>query len=550
MAARGSYSGTISMQTANLSHLDETNEQIDKFRNLQLSLRDRWKTIELFDNSDADIVVIPSLSIDQRELKKVEGCEHYEERLLFSLIRLRNPRTRLIYVTSMPLHPSIIDYYLQLLPGIPFSHARNRLLLLSTYDSSQKPLTQKILERPRLLERIRQAVRMNKAFMACYNATDLEAELSVKLGVPLYAAAPDLQIWGTKSGSRQIFAESGVPHPDGSQRVWNATELAEAAAELWERQPTLKRMVVKLNEGISGEGNAILDLRPIVDLAPPQGTHAERVTAILNAFQIMRFQASQETWENFSGRISELGAIAEAFVEGEIKLSPSVQGRITPTGDVEILSTHDQILGGPDGQIYLGCRFPADAEYRLQLQELGLKVGQNLAAKGALERYGVDFVTVKKENGEWDIQAIEINLRKGGTTHPFMTLKLLTNGHYDLATGLFYSQQGRAKYYIATDNLQKDRYKGLLPNDLMDIIAHHRLHFETGTETGSVFHLMGCLSQFGKLGLTSIGDSPQQAEDIYNKVVKVLDAESQEKNNDFSALSDYISPMSWEEGSC
>ncbi|NJL62883.1 MAG: carboxylate-amine ligase [Methylacidiphilales bacterium] len=537
------------MQTANLSHLDGTNEQIDKFRHLQLSLRDRWKTIELFDNSDADIVVIPSLSIDQRELKKVEGCEHYEERLLFSLIRLRNPRTRLIYVTSMPLHPSIIDYYLQLLPGIPFSHARNRLLLLSTYDSSQKPLTQKILERPRLLERIRQAVRMNKAFMACYNATELEAELSVKLGVPLYAAAPDLQIWGTKSGSRQIFAESGVPHPDGSLRVWNATELAEAAAALWERQPTLKRMVIKLNEGISGEGNAILDLRPIVDLAPPQGTHAERVTAILNAFDVMRFQASQETWENFSGRIAELGAIAEAFVEGEIKLSPSVQGRITPTGDVEILSTHDQILGGPDGQIYLGCRFPADAEYRLQLQDLGLKVGRNLAAKGALERYGVDFVTVKKENGEWDIQAIEINLRKGGTTHPFMTLKLLTNGHYNLSTGLFYSQQGRAKYYIATDNLQKDRYKGLLPNDLMDIIAHHRLHFETGTETGSVFHLMGCLSQFGKLGLTSIGDSPQQAEDIYNKVIKVLDAESKGKNNDFLALSDYTSPMSWEEGS-
>ncbi|MFM6045818.1 MAG: carboxylate-amine ligase, partial [Dolichospermum sp.] len=129
-------------------------DNMDKFRNLQLTLKDRWKTSELFDNSEADILIIPSLSIDQRELLKVEGCEHYEERLLFSLIRLRNPRTRLIYITSMPLHPSIIDYYLQLLPGIPFSHARHRLLLLSTYDASLKPLSQKILERPRLLERI------------------------------------------------------------------------------------------------------------------------------------------------------------------------------------------------------------------------------------------------------------------------------------------------------------------------------------------------------------------------------------------------------------
>ncbi|BAB74048.1 hypothetical protein DSM107007_08760 [Nostoc sp. PCC 7120 = FACHB-418] len=534
--------GAGTMVTLNHTEL----ESVDQFRSLQCTLRDRWKTIEQFDTGEADIVVIPSLSIDQREIQKVEGCEHYEERLLFSLMRLRNPRTRLIYVTSTPLHPSIIDYYLQLLPGIPFSHARNRLLLLSTYDSSPKPLSQKILERPRLMERIRQALRLEKSFIICYNSTDLEAELSLKLNVPLYAAAPDLQIWGTKSGSRQIFAESGVPHPDGSELVWHYKDLAVVASDLWEREPSLKRMVVKLNEGISGEGNALLDLQPIMNVAPGQGSTAERVAAISDRFSSLRFQAKQENWQNFSGRITELGAIVEAFVEGEIKRSPSVQGRITPTGEVEILSTHDQILGGPDGQIYLGCSFPADERYRLQLQQLGLQVGRKLAEKGALERFGVDFITVDQGNGQWDIQAIEINLRKGGTTHPFMTLKLLTNGRYELSTGLFYSQQGRPKYYIATDNLQKDRYRGLLPNDLMDIIAHHRLHFDSCTETGTVFHLMGCLSQFGKLGLTSIGDSPQQAEDIYNKVVKVLDEETRVNNKQFPLFSDYTFPNSWD----
>jgi len=516
----------------------------DSFRLLQSTLRQRWSTIELFDHADADILVIPSLSIDQRELMKVEGCEHYEERLLFSLIRLHNPRTRLIYVTSQPLHPSIVDYYLQLLPGIPFSHARDRLLLLSTYDSSLKPLTQKILERPRLLERIRQALRLEKSYMTCYNSTDLEGELSLRLGVPLYAAAPDLQIWGTKSGSRQIFAESGVPFPDGSNSIWHESDLAVASAQLWERQPTLKRMVVKLNEGISGEGNALLDLHHLHHVAPLIGTHKDRVAAFSDRLPHLRFQSKQETWANFSHRITELGAIVEGFVEGEVKYSPSVQGRVTPNGDVEILSTHDQILGGPDGQIYLGCRFPAAEDYRLRLQDLGLKVGRKLAEKGVLERFGVDFIAVQQENG-WDLQAIEINLRKGGTTHPFMTLKFLTNGRYDLSTGLFYSQQGRPKYYMATDNLQKERYQGLLPNDLMDIIAHHRLHFDTGMETGTVFHLMGCLSQFGKLGLTSIGDSPQQAEEIYQKVVKVLDMETRSSHHEMTENSQHTLPLAW-----
>jgi hypothetical protein len=532
------------IQTNNLSIV----ETEARFHKLQRQLRDRWHSVELFDGGDADIVVIPSLSLDQRELLKIEGVHHYEERLLFSLIRLRNPRTRLVYLTSQPLHPSVIDYYLQLLPGIPFSHARDRLLLLSTYDSSLSPLSQKILDRPRLLERIRHAVQRDRAYMICYNSTEAERDLSVQLDIPLYALDPALLQWGTKSGSRQIFAEAAVPHPDGSNSLWNAEELASAANALWERQPALKRMVVKLNEGFSGEGNAILDLRPIQAVEPGAASSEVRTKALQEQFNHLKFEAKAETWDNFSHRIVELGAIVEAFLEGGEKRSPSVQGRITPTGEVEILSTHDQILGGPSGQIYLGCSFPADEAYRLRLQELGLRIGKNLAEKGAMERFGVDFVAVHQpdqpDKPAWDIQAIEINLRKGGTTHPFMTLKFLTNGRYELSSGLFYSQQGRPKYYVATDNLQKDRYRGLLPNDLMDIIAQHQLHFDTSTETGTVFHLIGCLSEFGKLGLTSIGNSPQQAEEMYQRLIRALDEETrsghEEPRSQLTGL-----PMGW-----
>ena len=57
----------------------------------------------------------------------------------------------------------------------------------------------------------------------------------------------------------------------------------------------------------------------------------------------------------------------------------------------------------------------------------------------------------------------------------------------------------------------------------MDIIAQERLHFDSSSRTGTVFHLIGTLSQFGKLGLTSIGNSPEQAQEIYDRVVTVLD---------------------------
>ena len=522
-------------------------EVVSRFRELQTQLRNHWQNVAMFDQDNCDILVIPSFSIDPELGGKVPGFLHYEERLLFSLIRLRNPHTRVIYITALPLCPIIIDYYLQLLPGIPFSHARERLLQISLYDASLKPLTQKILDRPRLVTKIRRALRRDRAYMVCYNSTDLERKLSVQLDIPLLAASPELLHWGSKSGSREIFAECQVPHPDGSYTVKNTEELLKEIINLWKRQPHLKKMVIKLNEGFSGEGNAILDLTPIQDYAPHlSGDKNKTISTLSKYLEKLSFQAKDETWQNFSRRIPELGAIVEAFVEGEIKRSPSVQGYIKPTGEVNILSTHDQILGGADNQIYLGCYFPADAGYRLKIQELGLKVGQALAAKGAIESYGVDFIAVQHpDTKEWDLQAIEINLRKGGTTHPFMTLKLLTNGKYDYSTGLFLSQQNQPKYYIASDNLQKDSYYGLLPHDLMDIIAQARLHFDSSTRTGNVFHLMGALSEFGKLGVTSIGNSRAEAQEIYNRVEEVLDRETQIVDNQDANFKSPSLPINW-----
>ena len=118
------------------------------------------------------VVVIPSMSLPREELVKLAGANQYEERLLCLLMLLRQPRTNVVYVTSQPIPDSVIEYYLHLLPGIPFSHARRRLTLLSCYDSSRGTLTEKILGRPRLVEHIRGAIPNDRlAHMTCFIAT-------------------------------------------------------------------------------------------------------------------------------------------------------------------------------------------------------------------------------------------------------------------------------------------------------------------------------------------------------------------------------------------
>ena len=55
---------------------------------------------------------------------------------------------------------------LELLPGVPTSHARRRLQLFDTDDASNRPLTEKLLERPALLARIKEQLRPGRSFIA------------------------------------------------------------------------------------------------------------------------------------------------------------------------------------------------------------------------------------------------------------------------------------------------------------------------------------------------------------------------------------------------
>jgi hypothetical protein len=166
-------------------------EELRRFAQIQERLAPLAERLVADPRIPQTVVVVPSLTLDVEELGKIAGVHHYEERMLCMLMLLRLPRTHVIYVTSQHIATAIVDYYLHLLPGIPLRHARSRLTLLSCHDSSDVPLTQKILDRPRLLERIRSAIADTEvAHMTCFNSTALERSLAVRLGIPLYGNDP------------------------------------------------------------------------------------------------------------------------------------------------------------------------------------------------------------------------------------------------------------------------------------------------------------------------------------------------------------------------
>ncbi|MET0552841.1 MAG: peptide ligase PGM1-related protein [Vicinamibacteria bacterium] len=492
--------------------------EIEAFEALRPRLQELWDTIMNREEEPHTSVVVPSLTLDQSELKKLPGASFYEERLLFLLIRLRNPRARMVFVTSQPVHPMILEYYFQFLAGIPASHARARLTLLCAHDSSPRSLTEKILERPRLLQRIRQGIQdPERTYMTVFNSTPLERKLAVLLGIPLNGVDPKLTHLGTKSGSRKVFREAGLDLPLGMEDLRTEHEVENALLELKSERPGLRRAVIKLNDSFSGEGNALF-------------RYAENPTRgdVREGLQHLEFAVPSETPALYFDKFSRMGGIVEEFIEAPEKHSPSAQLRLSPRGEVTLLSTHDQILGGPSGQVFLGCSFPAHDEYRLAVQEAGERIGHVLASYGVVSRFAADFLVYRDRavDETWKLSALEINLRMGGTTHPYLALQFLTGGQLDPQSGLFLSPSGHVKYYRATDNLKSDHYRGLLPEDLIDILTFNKLHYNHHTESGVLFHLIGAVSEFGKLGLTAIGNSRDEVVDLYQRTLGILDAET------------------------
>ncbi len=492
-------------------------QELEAFARLKPRLASIWSEVSAAGDVPATSVVVPSMTLDNEELAKVSGASYYEERLLFLLIQLRNPRAHLVYVTSQPVHPLTLEYYLHLLAGVPASHARARLTMLCAYDASPRPLTQKILERPRLIERIRRALHdPARAYLSVFNSTPLERKLAVLLGIPLNGLDPSLAHLGSKSGGRRVFVEAGVPMPAGVEDVRTPEEAADALAQLKARRPGLKRALIKLNHSFSGEGNALVRY-------PEPDSGAARRDAVERA----AMPVPTETPERYFEKLSRMGGIVEEFVEAAEKRSPSAQFRTSPAGDVIDVSTHDQILGGESGQVYLGCSFPADPGYRRQIREAGLRVGAVLAEHGVVSRFGVDFLAWRNAPDEpWQTTALEINLRVVGTTHPFLALRFLTGGELDPASGQFFGLSGRPKHYRATDNLTSEIYRGILPEDLVDIVSMNGLHYNHRTESGVLFHMIGAVSEFGKLGLTVIGNDDAEVEALYQRTIDVLRVEA------------------------
>lgn len=487
-----------------------------RFEALQSHLANQWKLIQSMNQREQAMVVVPSEEPSGDETSGT-ALLAAEERLLCLLLLLRKPRARMIYCTSQAIGPNLVDYYLGLLPGVIPAHARARLHLFPVHDGSPRPLARKILERPRLVERLRELIPdPETTHLVPFTTSDLERGLAVALGIPAFGADPRFDGIGTRSGSRKLFAEVGVRHAEGVEGIRSPADAMQAIRELRARFPGLPQARIELERGDARRGGIRVAL---ADLADATGVEAAQLFA--ERFRAALAGVEPAVAERFWKRVAAEGAVVEAPGDFDERRLVSVELRITPVGSVELQATHDRPSRG-DGS----WTFPADPAYARAVAADALRIGEHLRHLGVLGTFSTLFEVGREPGGPWQQEALQVHLGKGDVSTPYLTLEFLTDGRYAVDDGRFRARGGQPKCYVSTPSVSSPSYRAISPDEIFDFVVRHGLHYDHATQTGVVLHALSGLTELGSFGLTAVGDSHEDARALHDRAVATLGFEA------------------------
>ena len=477
----------------------------DQFTHVQAKLGPALAANTRGSTTDHVLIALPSYSVSESLLShygdRIPSLEHRYLNAILLAGRIRS--CEVIYVATRGPSPDVLEYYLRLVPEEDRESTRRRITIVEVpSDRSARSVSARLADRADTIARLRAHIGARPAFIEPWNVTEHEVRLAVALGVPINGTAPELRPLAFKSAGRRLFAAAGVPAPVGREDVRTTDDVVAAVHAILEERPAAPGVVIKHDDSGAGDGNVVIDLEPMRSADDADGW----------------LRATIEALPEWYRRDLALGGVVEERIAGDRFSSPSAQVDIRPDGQVVVLATHEQVLGGPGGQVYLGCRFPAEPAYAQVLAEHAGRIGEQLSARGAMGRFSVDFVAAATGDCPWDVYAIEVNLRKGGTTHPYAALRNVVPGRYDPAQGRWLADDGTTRAYSSTDNLVDESWLGLPPTDVIRVVREAGLQFDPATRVGTVLHMLSGLEIDGRFGLTAIAATPAEAESMFEGV--------------------------------
>ncbi|MCL9794406.1 peptide ligase PGM1-related protein [Frankia sp. AgKG'84/4] len=444
-------------------------------------------------------IVLYSFNFAEKLLREVSYLRFSAERGLCYLEELRREDLQLVLITSTEVSQAALDYHFREIFGFSeaqISSATSRLRLLSPALREGWPLDASVLADAEVMSALSSIVENSRStsivnFMATPTSDRIAAILGATIEEQGAAAAAET---GSKLGGKSLLKRAGVRVPEGPAELL-ADERAVLAG-IVRIDPS--SAVVKLNSAhwTAGVGNIVVDVESV-----------RRGRGLFESAESVRLPA-----EDFWRELAAEGAVVEEFVD-DVVASPSGLGHINADGTVDTGPTHEQIL--VSGQ-YWGCRFPAEEGWRSGVLAATARVGRTLAEGGVRGTFGIDFVV----SGNGGLFAVEVNLRKVGTTHVVKYIEKVVGAEID-AGGRLRPGGGPDVFYV-NGRMQESALVGVAGETVLDLLRKEGLLYRQELGEGVLLHCLGALPACGYLELTSVAGSRARAADLIQAAQDVV----------------------------
>ncbi|MFF4806040.1 peptide ligase PGM1-related protein [Streptomyces sp. NPDC001351] len=450
-------------------------------------------------------IVSYSFQYDPWILERMPYIHRFAERGLPHLAELRDPDTRIVFLSLRPVDPLVVGYHLRDVLGMTPSEERSalrrlRILRPAAYEG-ESDLAAAVLADETMVSRLRALVAAaGSARLSVFTADSSLDRLGRILGVaPSERPAELTGSLGSKAGSKAVFDVAGVPSPRGGRQVLRSVpELARAARRLALEADGVQRLMLKLDSPAwgSGLGNISIDVSRLLACG-------SLPTSV---------EVSSQSWAEFAAHIPGSGAIIEEYIPGVVR-SLSCIATVQPDRTVRSGPVYEQLLA--PGYQYAGASFGSLGTVGQRGAEAARKVGSALCARGYRGSFGLDLV----ERGNGELLAVEINLRKVASSHPVGYVEAATRAHFDEDGNLLL--HGEQVRYVFRQVLSP-RLAGLSPAEAIGALRERGLLYEPGDRQGALLHLLGALRPYGYVEVTCVGASEAVASNLVDRCIDVL----------------------------
>lgn len=539
-------------------------ERLNLWRQQQQHFCSSWQEVQ----SERRVVVhMPSLSVEEEQRVSLPSVAIWQKRQLARLLDVADPNIDVLFVLAAPLPDEVRDYYTKLLTvaGVTNAAQRFRFIVPENHDRLRgtHSLATVLLYSPRAMKRIKTFVGDRVAYIAPNVVGADDVRVSMQLGIPLLGPEDRISaMFSSKSGCKRLFAAAQVNMPPAAYDIYSEDDCFQALTRLVIRYPLVRRWLFKLDDEFGGRGHASFDTASLschqkvdaFNAAHPNASDLiDNDEEVAEAAEDLRLSVKKElssrvpkkvqiacpsvyrNWNEFIQAFSRSGGVIEAC-PSTVKASPSANVFIAPDGELELLSTQEQLFGVPFVCAATLCpmtSLPAGA-----VRAAALAIGKVCHSKGIIGHIGIDFVVFVDDNSKsLRLWAVDLNICMSSSLCGFKLFSFLTKGGtFEPKTGQYHvgaqkavegqgmtaesvSSAGTERAYCHIEMLANPKLSEVQHTAFFNLCRLRGVSFDLKLMLGTAFKLLDSFV-CGSIGLISIQPSREKA---LNSMCEALD---------------------------